>query len=96
MPSLNELAKELEKIRERNERVESDKAWETSKTRKFIIALFTYLAIALYMQAINLPMPWVNAIVPTAGFLLSTLTLPFFRGLWLKRYYVNADNASKK
>ena len=47
MSSLNELAKELEDIRERNERVESDKAWETSRTRKFIIALFTYLAIAL-------------------------------------------------
>ncbi|MBN2331098.1 MAG: hypothetical protein JXC85_04735 [Candidatus Aenigmarchaeota archaeon] len=87
MASIKELEKEIERIKGRNERVEQDKAWETSKTRKSIIALFTYLAIALYMQAINLPAPWLNAIVPTVGFLLSTLTLPLFRRLWADRAY---------
>jgi len=79
MSSVKDLENRVRSLEKRNERVEGDKAWETSHTRKFIIAVFTYLAIAIYLYAINIPLPWLNAIVPTAGFLLSTLTLPFFR-----------------
>ena len=32
----------------------------------------------------SLPDPWLNAIVPSIAFLLSTLTLPFFKKLWQK------------
>ncbi len=85
MSSVKELEKRVKALEDRNRRVEGDKAWETSHARKFIIAVFTYLAIALYMYAISLPSPWLNAIVPTAGFLLSTLTFPFFRRIWLSR-----------
>jgi sterol desaturase/sphingolipid hydroxylase (fatty acid hydroxylase superfamily) len=80
-----ELERRLRAIEERNRRVEADKAWETSRTRKAIISLFTYAAIALYLYAIEVPMPFLNAIVPTVGFLLSTLTLPFFKKLWIER-----------
>jgi hypothetical protein len=82
--SLRELEKRIEAVEERNRRVEADKAWETSKARKLLIAFFTYFAIALYMYAIGVPMPWTNAVVPTVGFLLSTLTFPFFKELWLR------------
>ncbi len=91
MTTLRELEREMEKIKERNRRVESDKAWETSKTRKFIVVVFTYLAIAIYMYAINLPNPWLNAIVPTAAFLLSTLTFPLFKKVWINRVYRKQD-----
>ncbi len=83
--SLKDLEKRVSVIEERNRSVSADKAWETSFTRKFIIAVFTYLSIALYMYAINLPDPWLNAIVPTIGFLLSTLTFPFFKKMWIKK-----------
>lgn len=79
------LEKELNSVRERNRRVEDDKAWETSWTRRSLIALFTYLALGLYLWAIRIPSPWLNAIVPTVGFLLSTLTLPWFKRRWLRR-----------
>jgi len=78
------IERRLSAIEERNARVEAEKAWETSWARRSLIALFTYLSIALYFLFIGLPSPWLNAVVPTAGFLLSTLTLPFFRGAWLK------------
>ncbi len=74
-------------IEERNKKVEIDKAWEISWTRRILIAIFTYLAIALYLEFIVGINPWINAIVPTVGFLLSTLTLPFFKSLWQK--YLN-------
>jgi hypothetical protein len=70
-------------IEARNRRVEKDKAWETSWARKALIALFTYLTLALYMNAIDTVRPWHNAIVPTVGFMLSALSLPLFKRIWL-------------
>ena len=87
MATLQKLEKEIEKIKERNQRVESDKTWEISNTRRFLLAVFTYLAIGFYLAAINIPKPWLNAIVPTMAFMLSTLTLPFFKKLWLRLIY---------
>ena len=84
MTSINELEKEITAIKNRNKKVETDKAWETSWTRKLLLMIFTYLAISFYLRAINIDKPWSNAIVPSIGFLLSTLTLPFFKKIWEK------------
>lgn len=78
------LEERVAKIEERNRRVEKDKAWETSWSRKVLIAVFTYLAIGGYLAFIVHINPWINAIVPTIGFLLSTLTLAWFKSLWEK------------
>jgi len=87
MNKLQELEKRVEIIEKRNKRVELDKAWETSNTRKFLLIVFTYFAIIFYIKFILKIDPWLNAIIPTAGFLLSTLTLPFFKNLWQKYIY---------
>ena len=85
MPSISDLEKEILLIKNRNKKVEIDKAWETSLTRKILLMIFTYLAISFYLRAINIDKPWLNAIVPSIGFLLSTLTLPYFKKIW-ERY----------
>lgn len=77
------IEQRLRKIEERNKKVEADKAWEVSYTRRFLLLLFTYLTIGFYLQAINIQQPWLNAIVPAIAFMLSTLTLPFFRDVWI-------------
>ena len=92
MTKLEILEKRLQRIERRNRRVELNKAWETSWTRKVLIALFTYLAIAGYLACIVHINPWINAIVPTVGFLLSTLTLSWFKALWQKYVYKNHEN----
>jgi len=84
MTDIKNLENRIEKIEIRNRTVANDKAWETSLTRKIILIIFTYLSVGLYMNAINVSYPWLNAITPSLGFLLSTLTLPFFKNLWLK------------
>lgn len=84
MPTIEER---LEKIEARNKKVEENKAWETSWSRKILLIIFTYLAIAFYLAFIVHINPWINAIVPALGFLLSTLTLPWFRKLWAKYIY---------
>ncbi len=81
------MDREIEKIKERNRQVEADKAWEVSKTRRAIIAIMTYFVIVLFLWSIHVPNPWINALVPTIGFVLSTLTLPFFKRLWLEYAY---------
>ncbi|MCX6799296.1 MAG: hypothetical protein NTW59_04350 [Candidatus Diapherotrites archaeon] len=87
MPSLQGLEKRVQKIEERNKRVEADKAWETSNTRRALLTLFTYLAVGIYLQAINIPQAWLNAIVPAVAFMLSTLAIPFFKKQWLRYSY---------
>lgn len=90
MASLRKLEKDVELIKRRNAKVEADKAWETSYSRRLLLILFTYLAIFFYLQfIIHLQNAWLNALVPSIGFLLSTLTLPFFKGIWLRHAYKN-------
>ncbi len=75
-----------ETIEERNRRVELDKAWETSKTRRALIAVITYGIATLFMWRIGVPEPFINALVPTGGYLLSTLSLSCIKKWWLKKY----------
>lgn len=81
------MKEDIEQIKERNKRVEADKAWETSKIRRLLIALMTYIVIVVFLWSIDAPNPLLNAIVPTVGFILSTLTLSFFKRGWLEYVY---------
>lgn len=86
---MSTIEERLEKIEERNKKVEADKAWEVSFSRKVVVAGLTYLVICIFFITIDLPRPWVNAIVPTLGFVLSTLSLRYFKRLWVTRWYHN-------
>jgi len=83
------LELEIKKIQKRNLRVEADKAWETSYFRKILVALLTYIVIVSFFLVSGLPKPFINSIVPTLGFLLSTLTVPVFKKFWIKNFYQN-------
>jgi hypothetical protein len=75
---------EIRRIKERNARVEADKAWETSFARRMALAIGTYVLSALFLLAINAQNAYLAALVPALGFLLSTLTLPFVKARWLR------------
>ncbi|MFA6170925.1 MAG: hypothetical protein WCW77_01950 [Patescibacteria group bacterium] len=87
---MEELKTEVEKIKDRNARVEADKAWETSWTRRMLVAFLTYLVIVIFFLTVKVPRPFINAIVPTLGFVLSTLSISYVKKLWLKKYYKNS------
>ncbi len=74
-------------IEERNKRVEGDKAWEVSWARRLWIAALTYIFAALYFVMIESSHPWLNALIPTVGFIFSTLTLPLLKKMWLNKKY---------
>ncbi len=84
MSSLEELTKEIEAIKERNRRVEADKEWETSWTRKFFVLFLTYIIVVVFFLIAKLPQPFLNALIPTFAFVISTATLPFIKRWWLK------------
>ena len=84
MASIKELEVEINKIKERNRRVETEKFWETSWTRRFMVAIFTYIVISIFFIFVGTPDPLGNAVVPSIAFILSTLSGPFVKKLWLK------------
>lgn len=87
MENLEQLKIEIEIIKNRNKKVESDKAWETSLSRKVLIAILTYFVIVLFFFIADLANPFINAIVPTMGFVLSTLSIPVIKQFWIKHIY---------
>jgi hypothetical protein len=76
---LSVVESELADIRNRNRRVESDKAWETSRGRLLSITGITYVTMVLVFLVIGSIRPFVEALVPTTGVFLSTLSISFLR-----------------
>jgi hypothetical protein len=75
---------DLAEIKTRNARVEADKAWETSWVRRLIIAAFTYIVAAIWLMLIRDTLPALKALVPTIGYILSTLSLGAIKRQWLR------------
>ncbi len=80
------LEERVRKLEARNGRVELDEVWESSWARRGLLAVFTFLSVGFYFQAIQVPSPWLNAAVPIIAFMLSTLTLPFFKSVWVNQF----------
>ncbi len=83
---LKDLEKEIENIKTRNKRVELDKKWETSWTRRICIMILTYIVVVIYSHLImknnNI---YFSSLVPVIGFTLSTLSLKLVRKIWEKK-----------
>jgi hypothetical protein len=84
MVTINELDVEINKIKQRNIRVEKDKQWETSLTRRILIAFGTYILVLLVMIATGTERPYLAALIPSVAFLISTASLEFMKNWWLK------------
>lgn len=77
------IEEEINKIKERNKRVEMDKKWETSWTRKIVIMILTYIVVIIYSYVIKeYDNIFLSSLVPVIGFTLSTLSLKIVRKIW--------------
>jgi xanthosine utilization system XapX-like protein len=81
---MESVEERLNKIEERNRKVELDKAWETSLVRILSVGIITYVIAVIALFMIKAPNPFLNALIPTLGFILSTQSLPFIKKLWMK------------
>jgi hypothetical protein len=87
MLTIEELQLEIDAIKQRNQRVETDKAWETSWTRRIMILLLTYVVVAIFFIFAGLTKPFISAIVPSLAFVLSTLVVPPVKKWWLNKLH---------
>lgn len=81
---IQKLEKEIAIIKERNARVESDKAWEVSYFRVVLITIIIYLIELRYY--IGSDSYFLNAFVPAIGFLISAQSFPFIKKWWMKNH----------
>lgn len=91
--SIDQLTQDIAEIQARNQRVEADKAWETSWTRRGVVVVLTYLVVVTCFTILGLSQPWLNAIIPAVAFLISTSTLSLMKKWWLQH---NMKNYLKK
>ena len=77
------VEEEINNIKERNKRVELDKKWGTSLTRKIFIMVLTYIVVIIYSYLVrNYDNIFLSSLVPVIGFTLSTLSLKVIRKIW--------------
>ena len=80
-----DFEKKIKEIEKRNKRVEKDKAWETSWTRRICIMILTYIVVVAYSFIIKVyDNVFLSSVVPVIGFILSTLSLRVVRKIWDK------------
>jgi hypothetical protein len=85
MANEKNLLRRIEQLEARNKRVEADKAWETSWTRRVLIMVLTYLVVICYLRFVVHINPWINGLVPVIGYLLSTLTISAAKKRWFSK-----------
>lgn len=79
-----DLEKRVSEIEARNKRVELDKRWETSLTRRISICILTYIVVLLFSYFVNKSNNiFLSSLVPVIGFTLSTLSVSLIRKIWL-------------
>lgn len=84
---IKQIHKELEIIKNRNKKVEENKAWEISFFRKISIIVITYITASIVMYFIGVERFLLNALIPTVGYILSTFSLSFVKEWWIKKFF---------
>ncbi len=83
---IENLEKEIQIIKDRNLKVEADKAWETSYFRILLISIITYIVALKFLYFIGVENYYLNALLPAVGYFLSVQSLPFIKKWWIKNY----------
>lgn len=89
-----DLENRVRDIQQRNRRVEADKAWETSWTRRAVIAALIYVFSAVFLILFQESDKFLLACVPVGGFFLSTVSLRLARPVWEKYFYKVGEPSS--
>jgi hypothetical protein len=80
------LEERVDRLEARNRRVEADKAWEISWTRRFVLMILIYVIVVFYLRFVVHIDPWINGLVPVIGYFLSTLTISFLKNRFMVRF----------
>ena len=81
---MTDIEARIKIIEDRNLRVQADKAWEVSWFRRGLIAAVTYVCAFILLNIIGHEGAWKHAFVPVVGYILSTLSLPPIKAIWIR------------
>lgn len=77
---LKDLENEINNIKIRNKRVELDKKWETSWTRKICICILTYIVVIIYSYVIrNSDNIFLSSLVPVIRIYFINSIIKFYK-----------------
>lgn len=82
-----DIEQEINLIKERNKKIEADKAWETSTFRVVLISAMTYIVTAVVFYFIGVKNYLLSALIPTIGYYLSTQSIPIIKKWWVEKIY---------
>ena len=83
---LEDIRQQLAELRERNARVDREKAWEKSWARRFVITAATWGGAWLWLLGLGAEHAALQALVPSGAYALSTLSLPVLKAWWMRRF----------
>ena len=92
---LERLEKDLDEIKQRNLRVEADKAWEVSSLRISSLCLITYFIACILLYVLGSERFWLNALGPVIGFYLSSQSLTGIKTWWINHIHQSSIGAGK-
>ena len=77
---LKDLENEINNIKTRNKRVELDKKWETSWTRRICICILTYIVVIIYSYIVrNYDNIFLSSLVPVIRIYLINFILKSYK-----------------
>ncbi len=95
MSKHNQIEDQLAKLEFKCKSNDLNYAWNNSWFRRIMTAVLTYLVVLLFFVVGQLPRPLINALIPTVGFILSTLTIGYFKKIWIKYIYFEQQDIKK-
>ena len=84
---LKDLEQEINDIKKRNKRVELDKKWETSGTRKICICILTYIVVVIYSYIVkNYDNIFLSSLVPVIRIYIINFIIKIYKENLGKKY----------
>ncbi len=80
---LDDVRRDVLELQQRNARVELDKAWETSWTRRLVIAAAIWAGAWPWLVSLGVAHAARHALVPSVAYVVSTLSLPVVKRVWM-------------
>lgn len=80
---MHNMEETISTLLDRNKRVEAEKAWELSFTRRAFLAGLTYVTAVLLLWLIGEARFLLLSFIPAISYVFSTLTLPWIRRMWI-------------
>jgi len=62
------------------------KKWDQSRIRITLNASGVYLVTVIFMHVLAIENPAVSALIPVFGYVITTISLPLVKKLWIKSY----------